>query len=119
MWSSAGEAQPSRQGLPSVSAATWVSPNPFDMIASVLELQDGRVLVADLQTPAVQLLGLDGRYARSIGQKGAGPGEFTEPRSVLTHRGDASLIIDRGLRRMLVLAPALAVARTALLPAWR
>ena len=110
-------AQPARQGLPQFAAPTWVSKHEFDIIVSVLELRDGRMLVADLKTPAVQLLEADGRYARSIGRKGSGPGEFTEPRSVLAHRGDSSLIIDRGLRRMLVLTPALTIARTELLPA--
>ena len=115
LWSQALSAQAARQGLPDFKTATWVAQREFDMIVSVLELKDGGVLVADLTTPAVHLLGANGQPIRSIGRKGAGPGEFKEPRSVLPHRGDSSLIIDRAQRRMLVLSPAGAVVRTEML----
>jgi hypothetical protein len=86
------------------------------MPVSVRELRDGRVLVADLQTPAVQLLDARGALAKTIGRKGQGPGEYIEPRAVLAHPGDTTLIVDRQLRRVVVLSPGGDAVRTVALP---
>ncbi|MCC6245475.1 MAG: 6-bladed beta-propeller, partial [Gemmatimonadaceae bacterium] len=109
-------AQRTTPSLPSFQSPMWVSPHEFDAIGSVLELRDGQVLVADLQTPAVQLLSKDGRLVRTIGAKGAGPGEYTEPRSILAHAGDSIVVVDRGQRRVIVLTPSVVISRTMLLP---
>ncbi len=115
-WAETSAAQRAAPQLPTFQSPAWVSTHDFDMISSVLEMSDGRVLVADLQTPAVHLLGRDGRLVRTIGRKGAGPGEYTEPRSVLAYRADSTCIVDRAQRRVVILTSAGTIARTELLP---
>lgn len=48
----------------------------FGAISEMLALPDGSVLVFDRLAPALRHYGGDGRLIRTIGRKGAGPGEY-------------------------------------------
>src|SRR4051812_22389282 len=44
--------------------------------------RDGRLIVADEKTPIVRLFAPTGKFLRTIGGKGRGPGEYLLPRGV-------------------------------------
>jgi hypothetical protein len=48
----------------------------FGSISEILALPDGSVLIFDRLVPALRHYGGDGRLIRTIGRKGAGPGEY-------------------------------------------
>lgn len=84
----------------------------FDAVA----LPSGELVV--LQARGEQLLVFDsiGQYARGIGRRGAGPGEFDVPTKI-GRRGDSLWIFDRALSRITVFRPSGTLVRTIALPA--
>jgi len=51
----------------------------FGYIASVVESEDGVVLIADQMPGAIRVFDTSGTYLRDIGRNGEGPGEYTFP----------------------------------------
>ena len=51
---------------------------PFDDIRGVRRLRSGEIVVANNGAGALQIFGADGKYLRSVGRKGGGPGEFQQ-----------------------------------------
>ncbi len=60
-------------------------PYLFSRISSVVRLSDGSIVVADRDTPELRVFGSTGRFLRSIGRRGRGPGEFTTLDSLAAH----------------------------------
>jgi hypothetical protein len=54
----------------------------FAEIASIAVARDGSILVSDRKTPAVRLFDRTGKYVRTYGRKGPGPGEYMQPTDV-------------------------------------
>lgn len=54
---------------------------------------------------ALQVHDADGRFVRSVGRFGQGPGEFAGPDFVLPLPGDSMLVLDMRVRRATVLTP--------------
>ncbi len=81
------------------------SAESFSLIRGVLELKDGRVLVADWRDQRVGLLDRDLRLIRAVGRVGAGPAEYRLPGALLPWRGDSALLADQGNARFAVIAP--------------
>ncbi|MFO7732885.1 MAG: 6-bladed beta-propeller [Candidatus Aminicenantes bacterium] len=52
-----------------------------------LAFDEGMILVADAQDCAIKVFAEDGSFVRSIGRKGAGPGEFSFPSGVCVSGG--------------------------------
>lgn len=75
-----------------------------------------RVMVLDRSNRQIVAFDLAGRRLSAVGREGAGPGEFRSP-SGLWAVGDSVLVYDHTLRRVTVLGPGAAVARTATLAA--
>lgn len=98
--------------IPRFEKPAWTSPDPFTYVASIRELSDGRVLVADLGETAVRLLSARGVTLQTIGRVGSGPGEYRVPLRLLAYRGDTTLLIDRTLLRWLVIDPTGKTPRT-------
>ncbi|MBP9105160.1 MAG: hypothetical protein KBF56_00205 [Gemmatimonadaceae bacterium] len=71
----------------------------------VRELRDGRVLVVDAKDREVSLMSANGVRIRKVGRTGAGPLEYRWPIRILPLPGDSSLVVDRELRRVLLIAP--------------
>jgi hypothetical protein len=61
-------------------------------------LDDGSVVVADLDPAALHLFAPTGEWVRSIGRDGAGPGEFED--AFLASRGDTIYVQDRRSARL-------------------
>ena len=61
-----------------------------------LYAHDGRVLVCDVQVPAVHVYDLDGNYIQEIGREGGGPGEYANPMSLAVNPLDGTIYIRDG-----------------------
>lgn len=72
----------------------------FGQIQDVLRLADGGLIVAEGSTAELRVYTDSGRYLRSIGRRGEGPGEFIGLGLVRTYRGDSLLAYDYQLRRI-------------------
>jgi hypothetical protein len=73
----------------------------FDVV-NALKLEDGRVVVADAGARRLQFYDGEGRFLRTVGRKGGGPGEFQWIRRVARYRGDSLFVSDYGLNRISV-----------------
>lgn len=70
--------------------------NPRQQLFQVMDaarLADGRIVVANAGTNQVRIYGTDGRWIRSIGRAGNGPGEFRELLNIRL-RGDSIVTYD-------------------------
>lgn len=78
---------------------------PFSSVASIRELRDGRVLVADTKDKVVQLVDLKAGKASKVGREGSGPGEYAMPLQLVGLLGDTSAIYDPLNSRYLTVLP--------------
>ena len=60
----------------------------FSIIRGTGRLSDGSVAAVDRQTAEVRIFDETGRHLRSMGERGAGPGEFLDPYSLWVTAGD-------------------------------
>ncbi|HJQ64725.1 MAG TPA: 6-bladed beta-propeller, partial [Burkholderiales bacterium] len=67
--------------------------------SDLIVAHDGSVYLADSQTNQILLIDSEGRLAKTIGQGGAGPGEFARPSS-LVQLGDTLAVVDLGNGRL-------------------
>lgn len=65
-------------------------------------LSDGRVVVANGGTSELRFFGPDGKWVKSVGRKGGGPGEFENLGWLDVSVGDTLRTYDWGLRRLSV-----------------
>lgn len=72
----------------------------FAHVGGVRWLTDGRIVVADLAANRLLIFDSAGKYVRSLGRQGSGPGEFRRITSVTVLRGDSLATFDGGLRRL-------------------
>jgi len=90
---------------PSFARPTWTSAQAFTTVASVRELSNGSVLVADFSEPMLYLLAPGGQRARQVGRQGSGPREYLTPWRLIALPKDTTLLIDRDADRYLLIAP--------------
>ena len=67
--------------------------------------EDGRIYVFDRQVPALREYDAAGKYVRTLGRKGAGPGEYTQANGVAIHRDGRVVLWDAGTARINVYRP--------------
>jgi hypothetical protein len=84
----------------------------FGVVADALRLSDGSVIVADGQMNEVRMYDAGGRYVRTIGRKGGGPGEFQGLWNLFLLPGDTVAAHDYMASRLTLFAPGGALART-------
>ena len=116
-----------RAPAPVTGAATWTivdepllrlaeddvpAGHEFAGIVSARRLGDHRLIVANSGGLELAVFDSAGRFLRSIGRKGAGPGEFMGTLHVLAGPADSLAIYDGGNLRWTILTPALTVGRT-------
>jgi hypothetical protein len=85
--------------------AEAVFDEPFDNVAAVRELRDGRVLVADPFGKTVSLVDFRRGTATAVGREGQGPNEFSLPAGLVALPGDTTLVVDPAQRRLLRVLP--------------
>ena len=93
------------QTLPDFRRPAWTAAEPFTATASIRELGSGQLLVTDVREPSLRLIDARGRTIRIIGRAGSGPGEYREPTMLIPLPADSTILIDRNLRRFVLLAP--------------
>lgn len=81
-------------------------PTPFTQVASIRELRDGRVLVADSRDNILQLIDLRLGRATAVGRPGAGPSEYGMLSRIIPLVADTSLIYDPRNTRYFLIEPA-------------
>jgi hypothetical protein len=73
-------------------------PQSFSEIMGVVRLSDGRVAVANQRPSEIRLFDPSGRFLRSLGRNGQGPGEFNRILFRLLRSGDTLIGIDNSMR---------------------
>lgn len=91
-------------------------PDPYTRVASVRELPNGKLIIADLQDKTVQMLDFATGQATKIGREGQGPGEYALPAGLLAMPNGETWINDLLGRRFLVLDPTGKPTKTVALP---
>jgi hypothetical protein len=78
---------------------------PFTRIATLRELTDGRVIVADEHQGTLQVIDFARGKATNIGRMGSGPGEFLSMARVIAMPGDTTALHDPRNARYLMIKP--------------
>lgn len=81
-----------------------------------LRRRDGTFLVRGNYSTELKVFGADGKFVRTIGREGGGPGEFRGIATLAPLRGDSVLVLDWGASAYSVLAPNDSVVRGGALP---
>lgn len=103
--------------LPSIGGGDAEGPTSFSNVAGVVVLTDGRIVVGDASTNELRIFDQDGRYLRTAGRKGRGPGEF-DGLLKLVRVADTVGAVDRS-GRLQVFAPDGSLLRSLPRPAFR
>lgn len=102
---------------PAPSVVLGVEPEGilFESVSGAARLPDGSLVVADggLSSARLLMFAPDGRYVRSLGRSGRGPGEFVWVTSLDVGPNDSLLAFDTSLQRLTVFTPDGRLARTA------
>ena len=88
----------------------------FNGISSAHRRSDGTILVANSGAAELALFDSSGRFVKTVGRKGQGPGEFQGPIAVFAWRADSVVVFDPANLRWTVLDPRLMASRTATAP---
>ena len=80
-------------------------PDAFQLLSSVRELSDGRVLVADLLKQMLAAIDMDAGTMDVWGAQGSGAQQYRQPDAVHALLGDSTLLVDLGNSRLTVVAP--------------
>jgi DNA-binding beta-propeller fold protein YncE len=78
----------------------------------------GNVYILDSGNRRIQVFGPEGRYIRTIGRKGQGPGEFSDPRSLDIDRQGRLVVLDDAQKRLQIFTPAGEVLRSVRTPSF-
>jgi len=71
-----------------------------------LAVSDDEIYVLDEQVPAVRVYDMAGRHLRDIGAEGSGPGEFSEPDSMVIGADERVYVRDSRNARITIFSPA-------------
>ena len=82
--------------------------SPLDMV----EDESGSLYILDSGNQRIQVFGPDGKYLRTIGRKGQGPGEFASLNSIAVDRQGNLHVLDDAQKRIQVLTPQGEVLKT-------
>ena len=74
----------------------------FNSLIDMAADDAGSVYILDSGNKRIQVFGPDGRYVRTIGRKGQGPGEFSDPNSIDIDREGHLYVLDDRQKRMQV-----------------
>jgi hypothetical protein len=80
-------------------------PDGFGLVNGLLELTDGRVMIADPLGQALVIADLVAGTADTVGAVGRGPEEYNQPDGLFPMPGGSVLLVDLGNARLAVLGP--------------
>ena len=80
-------------------------PGAMAGVAYVTHGPRGRLFVSSQRVPSILVFEPDGRFARTLGRRGAGPGEYARPTPPRFGPADSIYVFDMQLRRGTVLTP--------------
>lgn len=80
-------------------------PEAFQLLSSVRELSDGRVLAADPLDQILAAIDMDAGTMDVWGAQGSGAQQYRQPDGVHALSGDSTLLVDLGNSRLTVVAP--------------
>ncbi|UCD24274.1 MAG: hypothetical protein JSW51_14845 [Gemmatimonadota bacterium] len=106
---SSASAQVEEQRLTEPSATY---PHEFSAIRGLLELPDGRLLIADGLGQALMIVDVTAGTADTIGRTGQGPEEYRQPDGLYWLPGGSILLVDLGNGRLVELGPDLSFGET-------
>ncbi len=96
----------------SIGAENGAAEYTFTSVGKVLPLRDGTLLVQDgisggrgTGTTFIRQYDASGRYIRSFGRTGQGPGEYTQPRGLAQLSDGRVLVLDNGQNKIIVYSP--------------
>ncbi len=78
-------------------------PESFSTVRGLLELEDGRLLIADGLGQALMIVDLDAGTADTIGRVGAGPQEYKQPDGLWRLPNGNILLVDLGNGRLTIM----------------
>ena len=84
------------------STAGGDSAYEFFGVSGLERLSTGEIVVANGGTQELRVFSSEGRYLRTLGRQGEGPGEFLDLAFIDVVRGDSIVTFDRQLRRITV-----------------
>ncbi len=89
---------------PEVSIGAFGGDSDYELyqVGSATRFADGMIAVLNAGTHEVRFYDADGRYLRSIGRDGEGPGEFRRPSALFRLGSDSLVVWDSQLRRVSV-----------------
>ncbi|UCG85821.1 MAG: hypothetical protein JSW71_18190, partial [Gemmatimonadota bacterium] len=87
-------------------------PQEFSTVRGLLELADGRLLVADGLGQTLLVVDFDASTADTIGRPGQGPEEYRQPDGLYALPGNKILLVDLGNGRITELGPDLSFGPT-------
>ena len=85
--------------------STTYEGEPLGTLAGVAVDERGQLYLADKSNSRVLVLTPDGRFVRSFGQKGKGPGEFVAISGIELDEAGLLYVLDRGQRRIHIWHP--------------
>lgn len=103
--SSVAEWRLSPTSLLTLTGAETGDSSAFANVGPVRLLSDGRIVVTDMAAHRLVVFDASGRYLRSLGREGSGPGEFRYVTSLTTLPGDSLATFDGRLRRLSIWHP--------------
>jgi hypothetical protein len=78
---------------------------PFSSVTAMIEMRDGRVLVADSREKTLQVIDVTTHVATPVGRTGSGPNEWALPLRMIRMPGDTTYVYDILNSRFLLVAP--------------
>ncbi len=88
-----------------IGALEGDGPDVFGDVTGIAVSLRGEIAVLDGQAQAVRVFGATGEYLRTIGRKGAGPGEFDRALAIHFDQDDRLWVVDAGNARYEVFDP--------------
>lgn len=89
----------------SLGAPNASHPFEFSLIRGIRELSNGTIITAAPLDGILLRIDPTFRRADTLGHKGRGPGEYTQPDNIWPLAADSSLLVDLGNNRLTVVAP--------------
>jgi hypothetical protein len=91
---------------PDASRGLWSAPPIFTQVGQVLTLSGHGVVVRDVDAGKIRIFSPDGRVIATLGNRGAGPGEFSARSVMARWAGDTIAVTDPETRRLMLFTPA-------------